>query len=241
MSRTTAKAGPTGHDERNRRDGFLRRFALPLAAFVAGGIASPALADLYENVKSHFAASAVTTTKIRALAVVGYDGELLNGYRAIRTEPGVCTVSSLVITNNPNAYRCRTGNEIADPCLAMRGGHYVACVTSPWDKSILELRLEAKVALDPAFVASEGKATPWALEVQDPDNEHISWHCLPVTGAQGVLAGHRPTWDCRQADGSGGAVVLDEVRIGKEKLVEVLFDNGTDSSFETAKVSTAWY
>jgi hypothetical protein len=184
----------------------------------------------------------LTATDVRSVAVVGgLGGELLDPYHVTSSRPGECSVSSIVIPEDPNAYRCSFGNKLADPCFAMKQGSAAACIVGPWDHSVLEVLLKRRVSYDSSAVISPSEQRPWAPEVQDPHDPGILWRCLPETGATVPHAGHQPTYWCRSDNSEGGGSVLDDVRIKPGQLAEVLFDSSEQpGDIETAEVATAW-
>ena len=100
-------------------------------------------------------------------------------------------------SDRPDAWRCKNGNEIHDPCFRSRDGTQVACASDDGESSVVLLRL-AKPLPTVGKATPVEKLTPWALQLSS------GARCTYVVGATDVVAGMRLNYAC-----SSGGWVLD--------------------------------
>ena len=81
---------------------------------------------------------------------------------------------------------------------------------------------------------------PWALEVVDPHEPSLHWHCLAREGAADTQAGNVVDWKCKKPDGSGSASGLNTLIIGKDPVWQVLFYDPSNPELVQAKVAAIW-
>ncbi len=152
--------------------------AAPGAGTGAGGSGSPSGGQ---------SAPASPESARRTLASV-YRPMRANGSTSLRTRArsGYCWTGSDAAQRR-DAWRCRTGSEILDPCFsASPTARSVICPAGPWSRSAL--RLELTRAL-PHGLADKGrpslKEQPWAIELSD------GRRALFASGASSELEGRR--------------------------------------------------
>jgi hypothetical protein len=142
-----------------------------------------------------------TSTRIDHVEPFDAHGRVAHGWTVSSTGRGYCWTSSNASPRR-DAYRCFLGNSILDPCFADPAGittSYVLCVTAPWTRRALKLRLTRAL---PA-ATTRGHATAWAIMLPHHG------HCQVVTGAGGLASGRYVAWYCDR-----GGVVAEGLRRG---------------------------
>jgi len=134
-------------------------------------------------------------TQVRYVQLFTANGKLRASYKpAVTLKGGSCTGS--IESSDPNALRCFSGSQVADPCW--RPGNatsstYVACLKSPWDTRPLVI---VHPRINAAPTASRGRV-PWALEIIQPGRPGQVLQCAFATGGTApVIAGDRVNWVC---------------------------------------------
>ena len=120
------------------------------------------------------------------LPVFTGDGTLSPRFHVASTGRGYCWTASLA-TSARDAFRCFQGNAIHDPCFAPEAhARSVVCFVDPWHP-VTVLRLTKPL---PRHGPLFGRALPWAIETVD------GRHCTYLTGATGLMGGHRVNYGC---------------------------------------------
>jgi hypothetical protein len=129
-------------------------------------------------------------TQVRLMQPFSAEGKLLPPYKVSSMARGGSCINSYE-SSDPDALRCFTGNQVADPCWSY--GNQVACLGAPWDANALlilnpAIHAKARVSIGPV---------PWALEIDNPANSHQILECGFAGGtAAEIVAGLRANWDC---------------------------------------------
>lgn len=133
-------------------------------------------------------------TVIQTYTPYGPTGEVSVHVTGVR--PGECWTTSIAAAGSPSAFRCRSGNQILDPCFAASHvGRTVACVDDPWSDAVV-LHLRAALPTDPPM--GDG-SRPWALQLRN------GLRCVAATGTVPTVAGVDLAYRC--TGGSDAAVV----------------------------------
>lgn len=241
---TAQESDRTKKQPRHGRSGKIARALTGIGLFVAGAVASPALEDSYEWVRGLISGRTVSGTQIRQINVVGRDGTLASDYKVEKIVKGTCAPGS-IDEFNPNGYRCVFKDEggtsfVVDPCFAINEGAAVACVTAPWDRTVLKIDLDTPVEFNSTYIASDQDEKPWALELKDPRHPRETWRCMTLTGSTTPIAGNQPNWWCQEGE-NGGARALNDLIVGEGNVWKVLFYHPEESELVEADVVTAWY
>lgn len=103
----------------------------------------------------------------RVLTFQAYDdvGLLPNLVRAA-TVAGACQGGSVVHAGRADAWRCRAGETVYDPCFASSTGEELACVPDPWAREVTTLRPPAPLGRAGQNRNDPG-LPPWFLELAD--------------------------------------------------------------------------
>jgi hypothetical protein len=114
------------------------------------------------------------------------------------THSGRCWTGSSTAMRS-DAWRCMTGNEIADPCFSANpNASSVVCPQGPWTSAGLRIRLTKPL---PRKFANRGgpslRNQPWALELGDGSR------CLLDSGASSVIESERLNYFCGAASPEG--------------------------------------
>jgi hypothetical protein len=136
-------------------------------------------------------ARAAAPTVVVTYSPFAATGALAAGLQAAPRFGGTCSTGSFVVSN-PTVFRCFAGDLIYDPCYLDAGASnpqraVVLCITAPWAKSGVRLRLTG--APNPAFGAPAG-APPWALRLAS------GRRCVFASGASAVVDGRRLNYVC---------------------------------------------
>ncbi|NQX16848.1 hypothetical protein [Rathayibacter sp. VKM Ac-2857] len=208
--------------------------------FGLGAFLGPAIGDFYTWVKEQLIGRTITSTEVRQLNVVDYNGALRTGYEISETASGSCGAESMRLVGQ-NAYRCAFDSQLADPCLARDEGLSVFCLSDPWTMSGVLIELDTPVTRDPSQT-EDASGTPWALQVADPRDDRTTWRCLSSEGnATSEVSGNRSSWSCVTQDGSGMAHALNDVIKNDAGPWRVLFSDETAPDIIEADIVTAWF
>ncbi|MGZ4170285.1 MAG: hypothetical protein ACXVRN_02855 [Solirubrobacteraceae bacterium] len=146
------------------------------------------------------------------------DGSLRDGVRATPQFGGSCATGSFLVAG-PSAFRCTSATHIYDPCYldpkaSTMERSVMVCVTAPWSRNVLRLRVRGPLS---GGAAAAPTGPPWALRLAS------GRLCLLVGGAASIVGGQRmnyacgerylfgvpdtmrPTWRIRQARTPGGS------------------------------------
>lgn len=109
------------------------------------------------------------------------EGDLRPGLHVVRTAFGTCGPGSDVLPND--VYRCGDKNGILDPCWRdyRSSSAAVACLTEPWSRSVIRLRLAADPA--PSRGSVDLKAEPWGIELSS------GARCIALQGSHDTVTG----------------------------------------------------
>lgn len=132
--------------------------------------------------------AAIVATKVVLFTPWAGD-HVRSGFTITAHRSGTCWTESLA-TGRPDAWRCMSGNAISDPCFAGdRGQNVVACVSDPFSRDIILMRLIKP--LPPRVAATTGtRGNPWAMRLSNGAT------CISLTGATGAYAGERINYGC---------------------------------------------
>lgn len=121
------------------------------------------------------------------------DGTLATGYTISQRVTGSCWTHSLE-SDRPDAWRCRRGDEIYDPCFGPSKMRVVACAVSPFSKSVVLLSLKSalKDEEDPTAKMLQPSGEPWGLRLASGDT------CVFVVGATDAVGDQRLNYACRR-------------------------------------------
>jgi hypothetical protein len=111
-----------------------------------------------------------------------------------RPSSGHCWTTSIA-TNRPGAYRCLRGNEISDPCFAVRPDMVVCDPNPALGKRGFALALTQPL---PAATPLPGPVTPWMVQLADGSV------CTPFTGARTMIDRQIIAYGCAKRDGRTG-------------------------------------
>lgn len=134
---------------------------------------------------------AAARTAVATFSPFAGDGTLRGGLRATPEYGGSCASGSFMVSG-ADVFRCFAGNAIRDPCYVddLAGNDdrsVVVCVATPWDRSVVRLRISGD--LDSAFGA-RANAPPWALRLSS------GTRCVFLEGATTVVRGQRLNYGC---------------------------------------------
>ena len=127
-----------------------------------------------------------TAAQHPATRVLTYRPEVPPG----RPSEGRCWTTSIA-TNRPGAYRCFRGNEISDPCFAVRPDLVVCDPNPALSKRGFGLRLTGPL---PAATPLPGPVTPWMVLLSD------GYVCTPFTGARAMIERQIIAYGCAKRD-----------------------------------------
>jgi hypothetical protein len=132
-----------------------------------------------------------TATEVRVAVPFDPRG-LVPALRVSARAAGSCWTASLASAGRPDAWRCRTGNQIHDPCFAgfVEGGQVAACLASPWSSEVTLLALSGTLPRGAKRPATLAETPPWALELASGER------CTMLTGATWGVAGMRVNYGC---------------------------------------------
>jgi hypothetical protein len=122
---------------------------------------------------------------------------IANGVRVARTTAGSCWTTSIADARS-DAFRCTVGNEIYDPCFAPAAAASTDVVCPLYVPGAPVLLIALTKALPrPGPSVNPRRYSPWAVQLK-----RGTW-CTLETGASGVVAGLRVSYNC-----AGGGVLL---------------------------------
>jgi hypothetical protein len=112
-------------------------------------------------------------------------GQVKSGYRASNSD-GTCPQPSHVDSRRHDAWRCRTGNLIRDPCFESPvSDTELVCVASPWSHKAVVVR-----ATLPARQGESRSTAPWAIALANHPR------CLFLSGASKSIGRRRLNYSC---------------------------------------------
>ncbi len=144
---------------------------------------------------------------------------------------GECWTSSSA-TSRADAWRCRAGNTIYDPCFV---NHFVdknkvLCARSPWDNALTELTLTKPLPIPTNPKLDISKAQPWVIQLANGQR------CTFMTGATRSTQGMRVNYGCI----GGGFLVGDPLRC--KTTWEMNYAQSIDpSKLNRVKIAKAWF
>jgi hypothetical protein len=134
-------------------------------------------------------ATAATT---RVVVMAGFTVGGMPTMRITQTVRGSCFSTSDAALRD-DAYRCTSGNELFDPCLAppasVRAGHVVVCPTDPFRHTGIEIRLTRALPRNHGPAPSE-RGIPFALRLTN------GCEAMLDTGATAVIGRERANYYC---------------------------------------------
>ena len=89
----------------------------------------------------------LTHTKVKVQDPFTADGQLRSNLWVGDHLLGFCWEGSIV-TGQKNAWRCKSGNAIHDPCFKHSGVRDLICMNAPWSKAVQRLRLTRRLPGD---------------------------------------------------------------------------------------------
>ena len=144
---------------------------------------------------------------------------------------GDCFARSAASSGRPDAWRCRIGNAILDPCLqnVMGDSKTFACPDTPWTANVTLLTLTQPLPTTDNANTTLKDALPWALELA------TGQRCTLFTGATAPIAGMRINYGC-----PGGFIAVGD--IDRSQPVWRIFVQGEKSySLDLTGIAVAWY
>lgn len=141
---------------------------------------------------------------------------------------GTCWTSSIGDSQNPDAWRCMSGNGILDPCFAPPGGTdvaQVACATSPTSDLTL-LDLTTPLASSTASPGGAALVLPWVMVLANGDQ------CTVFQGTAAEADGIVLSYACADGD----ATYPDTT----SEPWTVEYAPGGTGALQTEAVVTAW-
>jgi hypothetical protein len=160
MKQTRVRLG-LGRNAVNRSS--LRRTAIVIAVLVVLGSlavgAGPASAKTARAKTSNDA----TTTQVRIKDPFTADGHLRRGLTLGSVLLGHCWEGSIA-SQQRNAWRCFSGNDIYDPCFKHAGVRDLICMKAPWSKRVDRLRLTRHLPSDGNSGITR-KNQPWGFKL----------------------------------------------------------------------------
>jgi hypothetical protein len=158
-----------------------------------------------------------------------------------KPESGHCWTTS-VATNRPDAYRCLRGNEIFDPCFAVRA-NLVVCDPNPaLDRRGFALALTRPL---PAATPLPGPVQPWMVQLSDGNV------CTPETGTRAMVEHRIIAYGCTKRDarvtenGPWTGLLEQTMTTGRVwRVSKVVYSAGTagaaKGTITTATIATVW-
>jgi len=132
-----------------------------------------------------------TTTQVKLFKPWNLNSdELDKKFKVIETLEGDCWTASNE-NPRPDAWRCRVGNRIMDPCFSSNPtAKVVACSSSPWSHKISLIQLTKPLDNSVANKADFFNTNPWALKLKSKQK------CYPIGGATQGFALMRNNYSC---------------------------------------------
>jgi hypothetical protein len=128
----------------------------------------------------------------RVVVMAGFTVGGVPTMRISRTVRGSCFSTSAAALRD-DAYRCTSGNELFDPCLAppasVRAGHVVVCPTDPFGNTGIEIRLTRPLPRNDEPAPSE-RGIPFAVRLTN------GCEAMLDTGATAVIGRERANYYC---------------------------------------------
>jgi hypothetical protein len=194
----TERAGARSEPQREAFDGFrnagkgIRKSVIWLVGIIVTALVTGIVGQITGGwfTSSPKAPSKLGATQVRLMQPFGANGRLLAPYQESATLHGGSCSNSFE-SSDPDALRCFSGNQVADPCWSSVSE--VACLVTPWDTKAVVIN-NLNVNVTPR--ASIGPV-PWALEITDPANPSQILDCGFAGGtAAQIVAGMRANWLC---------------------------------------------
>ena len=153
---------------------------------MSGAFRIATLGTLLFWVASVAAPAATTTTAV--VRVSPYGVNRVNGVTGTSRFPiqGSCLGPSLGVQRQ-DAWQCKSGNRLYDPCFSNSTGTQVTCVINVFTNSVVVLNLPHSLPLHGSEV---GREAPWALELSNGSR------CVYTIGSTATIAGRRLTYSC---------------------------------------------
>lgn len=171
---------------------------------------------------------------------------------------GSCWTRSLG-SFEPDAYRCKAGAYIEDPCWWAEGTEDVACAYCPWSKDVTVVRDGAAgiasisdqpvPSMDARGQFSIGQvARPGAMVIEDPAKTGAQLDCAAYAGGTRTLVdGMPPNWQCVSPDRAGdfpdsvvGQALGNKIAPGQGKYMTVYYKPLSGGIVATVNVLTVW-
>jgi hypothetical protein len=176
------------------------------------------------------------TTSVHLFSPFNDDGRLLPQFAPSSHLEGSCWTGSLGSPSRSDAWRCRSGNSILDPCFApdplvFPVGH-VYCFSDPWDSSPIDLEtkrlpLHKANGQDPHGLP----ALPWGVELEG------GTRCVSLqTALTPSFAGTQWTYTC-----DDGGVILGYVKQSRQGWVSLYGRLNESADVYWASASALWY
>ncbi len=184
---------------------------------------------LYMHHKQSARSQSASTAIIHYVATVDQGSE--------PNEKGTCWTGSIAAPFRTDAWRCTTGNQIADPCFEIAGTNKLLCSPTGNDDDNFILTLTQSVPK--AIPASEPAPANWAWKMQLADGTI----CTPFTGTGTLTADHQEGYyGC-----SDGTTLLGSINnaaplwtVSKATLSSAANDLPAVLSQKTVPVKTIW-
>jgi hypothetical protein len=156
-----------------------------------------------------------------------------------RVERGSCATTSLAAGYRADAFRCRTGNAIHDPCFSTSFAGHVLCDVDPRNPASGRL-VALSAPLPPVVAASGAGARAWFFELSDGST------CQPLTGDRREIDGTIEVYACRFGSSGEADAVLGDLDSSaavwtiQKVLLNKKVEPQTVKSLMVAPVKTVW-
>ena len=159
--------------------------AVPRAAIATGAASAPA----------------TTRTTVEVFAPWQANDSLSSGVTVTKRLSGTCWTGSIAV-DDPQVWRCMSGNNILDPCFAAEDGtttSQLACDPQPWNGKLILLHLTSALPMSEANPAnsSNNPSSGWAIQLGNGDK------CFVSTGANGEVDGVLIVYYCDSGNSAG--------------------------------------
>ncbi|MFU8797794.1 MAG: hypothetical protein ACNA7Y_03750 [Gammaproteobacteria bacterium] len=158
---------------------------------------------------------------------------LHSSIRVTQRMKGTCSNASQ-LNPRPDAWRCKAGIEIHDPCFANESGQQLACIKSPWDKTAVLFTLTQALPSDGHNAQNYLEQNPWGIELD-------TLRCVTSDNDTSPLfAGMSSRSICfNQASNVTSVKFLDS--FSQEMPLWLVFIKQEDLYLEQVPIKTAWY
>jgi hypothetical protein len=184
--------------------GFLNAIACPTTGFCVavdnGGnalVGTPAVgsagnADVLAGQTRTIRRAVATSASTRVVVMAGFTVGGVPTMRITHTVRGSCFSTSDAALRD-DAYRCMSGNELFDPCLApppsVRAGRVVVCPTDPFRNTGIEIRLTRRLPRNTGPAPSD-RGVPFAIRLMNGCEATLD------TGATAAIGRARANYYC---------------------------------------------